>query len=71
MHGLLTDLEDKTAATQGWGLYHVYDLAVSQWVIRVLPAEAAPNVTNLARAGDALAIKTLRILMHGPQKETK
>ena len=71
MYDLLTAEEDKTAAAQGWGLYHVYDMAVTQWVIRVLPAEASPNVVNLARAGDRLAVKALRILMHGPQKETK
>lgn len=70
MHGLLTDEEDKAAAAQGWGLFHVYDLAVTQWVIRVLPAEASPNVVNLAKTGDRLAVKALRILMHGPQKES-
>lgn len=64
MHDLLTADEDKLAAAQGWGLYHVYDLATTQWVIRILPAEAAPNVVNLARANHPLPLKALRLMTH-------
>lgn len=71
MLDLLTIEEDKLAAAQGWALCHVYDMAVDQWVIRVLPVTAQPNIIILAKAGDSLAVKALRILMHGPQKENK
>lgn len=71
MHDLLTIEEDKAAAAQGWGVYHIYDMAVDQWVIRVLPVGAQPNVVIQAKAGNPLAVKALRILMHGPQKENK
>lgn len=64
MHDLLTFEEDKVAESQGWGLYHVYDMAVSQWVIRILPAPAAPHVVGRARTNDALALKALRLMTH-------
>lgn len=79
MFDLLTTDEDKLAASQGWGLHHVYDMNVSQWVIRVLPvafqdplphAEAAgAYVVNLARQGQPVALKALRFLMHGVPKK--
>lgn len=71
MFDLLSAEEDKAAAAQGWGIHHVYELEAQKWVVRVLPVEAAPVVVNLAKAGDRLALKALRILTHGPQKETK
>jgi hypothetical protein len=61
---LLTKEEDAQAAAQGWGLYHVYDMAVDQWVIRVLPAEATNHVVNLARNNYPLPLKALRLMTH-------
>lgn len=69
MHDLLTIEEDKVAASQGWGLYHVYDMAVNQWVIRILPAETAPQVVNLARNNHPLPLKALRLMTHYKGKE--
>ena len=63
-HDLLTKEEDAIAAQQGWGLYHVYDMAVSQWVIRILPAEAATLVVNLAKNNHPLPLKALRLMTH-------
>ena len=67
MNGLLSKEEDALAASQGWGLHHVYDMDVSQWVIRVLPAPVQTNVINAARQGNPLAIKALRLMTHGPE----
>ena len=67
MHDLLTVEEDKAAAAQGWVLAHVYDMEVKQWVVRILPATAVPQVVALAKTGNALALKALRILAHGPE----
>lgn len=64
MHDLLTKEEDTVAAAQGWGLYHVYDMAVNQWVIRVLPAEATNHVVNLAKQNQPLPLKALRLMMN-------
>ena len=62
MNDLLSIEEDKQAAAQGWGLHHVYDMAVNQWGIRILPAEAATQVVNMARAGQALPLKAIRLM---------
>jgi hypothetical protein len=62
MNDLLTIEEDKQAAAQGWGVHHVYDLDTKQWGIRILPAEAATQVVNMARAGQALSLKAIRLM---------
>ena len=62
MHDLLTVEEDKEAAKQGWGLHHVYELEAQRWSIRILPAEAAPHVVNLARANHPLPLKALGLM---------
>jgi hypothetical protein len=62
MLDLLTKDEDKVAADLGWGLYHVYDANVSQWIIRILPADAAEKVVGMARANNPVAIKALRLM---------
>lgn len=64
MHDLLTADEDRQAAAQGWGLHHVYDMAVNQWVIRILPAEATTYVVNLAKANQPLPLKALQLMTH-------
>lgn len=78
-HDLLTADEDKIAATQGWGIFHVYDQGVSQWVIRILSLGLQPphnhseaagvHVVGLARSGQPVAQKALKILMHGVPKK--
>ncbi len=67
MHDLLTVEEDKVAESQGWVLTHVYDMAVNQWVIRILPVAVVPQVVTLAKTGNVLALKALRVLTHGPE----
>ena len=67
MHDLMTPEEDKAAAAQGWALCHVYELEAQKWVVRVLPAGAASVVVNLAKEGNSLAVKALRLVMHGPE----
>ncbi len=70
MLDLLTLEEDKAAAEQGWGLYHVYELSMQKWVVRVMPTEAAPIVVAQAKSGSPLAIKALRLAVHGPERKT-
>lgn len=62
MLDLLTTEEDKAAADMGWGLYHVYDEKFNQWVIRILPTDAAEKVVGMARANNPVAIKALRLM---------
>ena len=78
MFDLLTTEEDKIAASQGWAICHVYDLEVTQWVIRILSLGLQPpqnnsegagaHVVNLARMGQPVAQKALKLLMHGAPK---
>ena len=79
MFDLMTTEEDKVAASQGWGLHHVYDLDTSAWVIKVLSQGLNPphnnsdgagiHVVALARAGQPVAQKALKLLMHGVPKK--
>ena len=62
MLDLLTIEEDKAAAEQGWGLYHVYDEKADQWIVRILPADAAEKVVAMARTSAPLALRALTIL---------
>ena len=62
MHDLLTTEEDQEAAKQGWGLHHVYEMEAKRWSIRILPAEAASHVVNLARANHPLPLKALGLM---------
>ena len=82
MYDLLTIEEDKQAAAGGWSLEYVYDTKTSRWVVQILPrsfmkpfhfADAmAARVVGMARMGDPLSIKALR-LMAAPvtRKKTK
>ncbi len=65
--GLLTTEETTLAASQGWGVHHVYELEAQKWVIRILPSTTAQGIVNLARQGNPLATKALRLVMHGPE----
>ena len=68
MNDLLTIEEDAEAAAQGWGLHHVYELELKQWVVRILPAEATPHVVTLARNNQVLPLKALRLMMNYTRK---
>jgi hypothetical protein len=59
---LFTVEEDKLAASQGWGLHHVYDLKSCAWSVRILPAHMAGLVLNLAKANQPLPLKALRLI---------
>lgn len=65
--GLLTKEESLVAFAQGWSVHHVYELEAQKWVIRILPSDAAAGVVNLARQGNMLATKALRLVMHGAE----
>ena len=79
MYDLLTIEEDKVAASQGWGIFHVYDQDVRQWVIRILSMGlqpphnhsegAAQHVVGLARMGQPVAQRALQIYSHGVPKK--
>lgn len=66
----LTNEERAAAAAQGWGLFHVYDMAKRRWTLNVLPldfqgtsAEATlRQVLERARSNNAIAIKALRLI---------
>jgi hypothetical protein len=70
---LLDTKEAMQAAEQGWALQHVFDGV--RWIVQALPlrfgavfphAEAAgAYVVRMARLGNPLAIKALRIIMQG------
>ncbi len=72
MHDLLTPDEDKTAASQGWSLEYVFDMTAQKWVTAITGAPNAHaaqlTVYALAKQGNALAIKALRLLVKGPKK---
>ena len=71
---LLTKEEAIAAASQGWSLSHVFDLATSRWVVQVygMPDcnKAGEFVVHQARLGSALAIKALRLVQVSHQKGT-
>lgn len=81
MYDLLSPTEVEIARSQGWGLHHVYDSAAKQWVVRIMPASFNPKISNvetamqhvvgIAKSGDALAIKALRLMVHGPVPRKK
>ena len=64
---LLTVEEAKAAASQGWSLGHVYDLATQRWRVMVLGSPSAEvvsqHVVHLARNGQPLALKALGLVM--------
>lgn len=64
---LLTKEENLVASALGWGLHHVYELEAQRWGIRILPADRAQVVVNLAKQGNPLATKALRLVMHGTE----
>ncbi|NQW81317.1 MAG: hypothetical protein HQ445_09105 [Polaromonas sp.] len=81
---LLNAHEAAEAAALGWALHHVYDLRLGRWSVAVLPARpgiepltsaahAGAFVVGLARSGNALAVKALRLVMasHSPTQGKK
>lgn len=67
----LTTQEKSEAATQNWGLYHVYDLGRERWVRTILPvtfnetagaAQALNHVVAQAKFNNPLSIKALRLM---------
>ena len=62
MYDLLTVEEDKAAALLGWAVQYVFDLQRKKWTVQIFPGELGTAVVNMARQGDALAIKTLRLV---------
>lgn len=78
---LLNPKETAIAAAMGWSVRHVYDLRSARWLVLVMPAvlgsaplptaeSAGIFVINLARQGNALAVKAMRLVMasHAPYK---
>lgn len=55
----------------GWDLCEVYDLATSRMRVQVWPADKTEYVIHLAKHNDALALKALRLIAHGPQPRKK
>lgn len=74
MSDLLNIEESAAAAAQGWSLSHVYDLAASKWRVQVyaLPdcEKAGQFVVAQARAGNAVALKALRLVQASHQGAT-
>lgn len=67
----LTRQEREEAAQQGWGLFHVYDMEKSRWVMNVLPLEigngkdataALNHVIAQAKFNHPLSIKALQLI---------
>lgn len=64
---LLTKDERAAAANLGWDVHHVYELETRKWGIRILPTTSLGHVINLAKLGNPLATKALKLVMHGPE----
>jgi hypothetical protein len=67
----LTTQEQAEAATQNWGLFHVYDSDKTRWVRTVLPIRFGPgigaqqalnHVVAQAKFNNPLSIKALRLI---------
>jgi hypothetical protein len=67
----LTTEERAAAAAQGWGLFHVFDLARGRWNLAVLPPRFGPGmhaertlraVIEQARNNHPVALKALRLI---------
>ena len=81
MFDLLTNQEAAHAAALGWSLCHVYDTDKTRWALEVLPTDhpatsavaAQTRVYALARSGNAMAIKSLQLVVrsHQPAPPTK
>lgn len=79
MHDL-TKEERAVAASQNWGLFHVFDLAKQRWSMNVLPlsfeggksAEHALRfVLDKARNNQPVAIKALQLIAQFNSKKGK
>lgn len=68
---LLTPEEVSQAKLLGWELCEVYDLATERLRVQVWPANKTDYVIHLAKRHNALAIKALRLIAHGPQPRRK
>lgn len=66
---LLTPEETAQAKALGWGLCEVYDLGTARFRIQVWPADKMDYVVHLAKRHDALALKALRLIAHGPDRK--
>ena len=65
----LTKEERAVAAAQNWGLFHIFDMDRSRWVMNVLPLQfvvSAPvmlgHVVNQAKMGHQVSIKALQVM---------
>lgn len=76
MFDLLTEEEDRIAASQGWGLHYVHDQQRRVWRIQILPISFSPPLTSaetavkhvikLARTqSQPHAMKALRLMATG------
>ena len=74
MSELLNVEEAAAAASQGWSLEHIYDLASSRWrvVVYAMPdcEKAGQFVVAQARMGNAVALKALRLVQASHQGTT-
>lgn len=67
---MLSDQDRCAAEEQGWRLEHIYDLAKRKVVLTVMPVnfpavsgwQARAEVVARARAGQALAVRALRLI---------
>ena len=70
---LLNAEETAVAASQGWGLFHVYEPAVKKWTVQALglKAPAGPETSallvGLARNREQPATRALQLIMKSYQ----
>lgn len=64
---LLTKDERAIATKLGWDVHHVFDLETQKWCVRILPTTSLGGVIHLAKTGNPLATKALRLVMHGAE----
>lgn len=81
MIGLLTPAEVAQAASEGWALEDIYVTPMGRWLVQILPARghalfpyagsAGAHVVGQARAGQALHLKALRLVVADIQRKKK
>ena len=75
MFDLLTPDENRHAAACGWQLNTVYDMNRKRWALEVMPCDhpktsahhTQVRVVGLARAGDAVAMRALQLVVRSYQ----
>ena len=59
----LSESEALHAKQHGWELAPMFDLATKRWLLEIFPLEAKSLVVERAKNRDAVAVRTLSLLL--------